>query len=266
LAALPNMEMPFDARKKLSRFLTKLSDSWSRTLVVSDNILVPFFSERKEGVADGIPVLLDRLQNTARTRLVITAGRRAKHVAALLRVPGVEIWGCHGLERLRADGTHEEFTPDHRILDRIAEATDLLVKRGLADKLELKVAGTAIHWSELEASADELKAMVQEVWSLLSSREGLQLMKFDAGIEIRALTRNKGDVVRTLLAETRRDVSIAYLGSDFTDEDAFAALQGFGLSVLVQQRYRPTIADVWICPPDGITAFLSEWTEACNSR
>ena len=87
---------------------------------------------------------------------------------------------------------------------------------------------------------------------------------FDGGIEIRAAARNKGDVVRTIVAEMGRGAAIAYLGDDQTDEDAFAALQGFGLSVLVQPEYRPTVADVCVRPPEDVIAFLTDWSTACG--
>jgi len=39
-----------------------------------------------------------------------------------------------------------------------------------------------------------------------------------------------------------RHSAIAYLGDDQTDEDAFEALHGQGLSVLVRSQYRPTLS------------------------
>lgn len=105
---------------------------------------------------------------------------------------------------------------------------------------------------------------VQAVWEMLPDRAGLSLLKFDGGLEIRAAVRNKGDVVRTIVAEMGRGASIAYLGDDQTDEDAFAALQGYGLRVLVNDSYRPTVADVWVRPPEGVIAFLADWGTACE--
>ena len=42
--------------------------------------------------------------------------------------------------------------------------------------------------------------------------------------------RNKGDAMRTILAEMDADAPVAYLGDDQSDEDAFRALQGRGLA------------------------------------
>ena len=64
-------------------------------------------------------------------------------------------------------------------------------------------------------------------------REGLELLKFDGGMEIRVAGRNKGrrgahDIARDAWPSRSR-----HLRDDQTDEDAFAALQGYGLGVLV---------------------------------
>jgi trehalose-6-phosphatase len=56
-----------------------------------------------------------------------------------------------------------------------------------------------------------------------------------------------------------------YLGDDLTDEDAFRALPADGVGVLVREQYRPTAADFWVVPPEGLlkllSRFLSELSE-----
>jgi trehalose 6-phosphate phosphatase len=264
LLQLEARKSPADAQGKLSRFFAKASRTSSRALLLDyDGTLAPFCVDRDAALPyPTVRELLEKIRSSANTRLVIATGRRAKNVARLLGLQQVEIWGCHGWERLHADGTHEVTRVDQRVLDRISEANDLLLRDRLSDLLEFKPAATAVHWRGLEAASKELACRVQRVWSTLSAREGLQLLSFDGGIEIRAAARNKGDVVRTIVAEMGRGASVAYLGDDETDEDAFTALQGLGLGVLVQSEYRPTVADVWIRPPDGVIAFLTDWANA----
>jgi len=86
---------------------------------------------------------------------------------------------------------------------------------------------------------------------------------FDGGIEIRVAQKDKGDAVRSIIKEMEPSVAMAYLGDDTTDEDAFGALTRRGLCVLVRDCYRPTIADAWIRPPEGLLAFLRGWLSAC---
>jgi hypothetical protein len=66
--------------------------------------------------------------------------------------------------------------------------------------------------------------------------------------------------VRTVLAESPAGAAVAFLGDDLTDEDAFRALSGRGLSVLVRARPRSTAADVRLAPPAELLAFLDAWS------
>lgn len=71
--------------------------------------------------------------------------------------------------------------------------------------------------------------------------------------------RNKGDAVRQVLQEAGPGTVCAYLGDDRTDEDAFQALEGRGLGVLVRPALRQTSADLWLVPPRELVAVLDRW-------
>jgi trehalose-phosphatase len=107
-----------------------------------------------------------------------------------------------------------------------------------------------------------IRAKVAEGLPYLAQSKGLQLKEFDGGIELRIPGRDKGYAVASALGEMGEEVAAAYLGDDFTDEDAFRAIQGKGLSVLVREEFRPTDADVWIIPPRELLDFLGRWMEA----
>jgi len=259
-------DIPESTKMKLGDFFTQVSRASTRALLLDyDGTLAPFQEERSRALPyPKVPELLKKISRTG-TRVVIATGRPAHEAALLLQGLTVEIWGSHGLERLQCDGSYELAKLDPRVVRRLSQVNDLLLEEGLGRLLEIKPGGTAVHWRGL-ASTIRVRGLVQRVWSSLSSREGLRLMTFDGGMEIRASARTKRDVVRTLLSEMPKGASLAYLGDDQTDEDAFAALQGFGLSVLVKETYRPTVADVWIRPPQGLIAFLSDWAKACGGN
>lgn len=100
----------------------------------------------------------------------------------------------------------------------------------------------------------------------LVEKGGLELLEFDGGVELRVSGRNKGSVVREVLAEEPTDAAVAYLGDDWTDEDAFRALRGRGLGVLVRDELRPTAAELWIRPPHQLVEFLDRWRAALSAR
>jgi trehalose-phosphatase len=83
-------------------------------------------------------------------------------------------------------------------------------------------------------------------------------------VELRARGFSKQHAVEAVLAETPGDGAVAYLGDDYTDEDAFRAVKPRGLAVLVRPDFRETEADLWIRPPRELAAFLVNWRDAAG--
>ena len=80
------------------------------------------------------------------------------------------------------------------------------------------------------------------------------------GLELRHPGRSKGDVMRELLEEQPSGTISAYVGDDETDEDAFRALAGRGLAVLVAEQPRETAAE-HVIPHEGVGPLLEAWLE-----
>ncbi len=68
--------------------------------------------------------------------------------------------------------------------------------------------------------------------------DGLHLLPFDGGLELRSTNRTKGTAVAQILAQEPAALPAAYLGDDLTDEDAFAAIGSQGYSILVRSEVR----------------------------
>ncbi len=139
----------------------------------------------------------------------------------------------------------------------------------LGARMEHKPGCTAMHWRGLTAEQTEsIRDLVHRRWQWLESQRDGDLLwhEFGGGIELRVPGRNKGDVVRAVLAEADPRAAAAYLGDDRTDEDAFRALEGRGLAVLVRPEYRPTATDLWIRPPEELLAFLADWRKTAQEE
>lgn len=254
-------------QKRLSDFFLAMTRARIRALIVDvDSILAPFpiGIERPKPDVQLLQLLL-RLRQQSNTCLVVVTGRPAASTARLLGLPGVEIWGCRGLERLRIDGSLDKPEVTAESLQAVANATELLLGAGLGGFAERKFASIAIHWRGKEAHAGHLTRRVLRAWSTVQHAKGVRLVPFDGGLEITASARNKGNVVQTILSESGPGSVVAYLGDDPTAEDAFGALHGRGLNVLVRDQCRTTLADVWIRPPAELADFLSTWISACSA-
>jgi trehalose 6-phosphate phosphatase len=241
----------------------------SALLLDYDGILAPFCLNRQQAFPyPGMTALLQEITANGRTRVVIITGRSAHEVIPLLAVhPAPEIWGLHGSERLRPDGTCETPRVEEPVQRALAEADRWLREQGLDHRAEFKTGAVAIHWRGLdEAKAAEIRARVLLGWFPIAQSAPMELLEFDGGIEMRMQGRDKGDAVHTILDEIGPEAPVAYLGDDITDERAFLALGARGLTVLVRPEWRKTAAALWIRPPEGLREFLTRWLQACQGQ
>lgn len=257
------------ASSVITDFWDRLSKAPASALLLDyDGTLAPFQTERDRAFpyAEVVPIL-NRIIASGRTRVVIISGRPVHELRVLLgSLSKLEVWGAHGLEHLLADGTYLQANIDPQLLSVLEEARRWAVTAGLEALLEIKAGGIAIHWRGLpEAEITRTQALAQQGWTALAQKPGLKLLLFDGGLELRAARPNKGDAVATTLKESHADSSIAFLGDDLTDEDAFGALEGRGLSVLVRPEYRATRATVWLQPPHELISFLEEWSNSLSA-
>jgi trehalose-phosphatase len=131
--------------------------------------------------------------------------------------------------------------------------------------METKPGCVAIHWRSLTPrNAEAAKSAAYNSFAPLVGVQGLRIQEFDHGIELRARECNKGRVVESVLKELGGEAAVAYLGDDATDEDAFRALHGKGITILVRPTYRFTAAQFWLRPPDELIWFLKDWIHACR--
>ena len=253
---------------EVERFMNAVAQSPVSTLLLDyDGTLAPFCLNRDQALPyPGMTALLQEIIACGRTRVAIITGRNAEEVIPLLAIhPPLEIWGCHGLERLRPDGTCEAPRVEEPVMHALAHADRWLRNQGLHHRAEFKTGAVAIHWRGLdESTMAETRGQVLLGWLPIAQSTPMELLEFDGGIEMRMPGRDKGDAVRTILDEVGPEVPVAYLGDDITDERAFLALGTRGLSVLVRPEWRKTAAALWIRPPEGLWEFLARWLRACR--
>jgi trehalose-phosphatase len=250
-------------------FFERVSRAPARALLLDyDGTLAPFTLDRTRAFPyREIPELIAQIMRH-QTRVVLISGRPATELLFLSGIhPHPEIWGSHGTERLHPDGSYEVDAPPLEQRTALQLASRSLQACGLGPRTETKPGGIAVHWRGLspeERSTIENK--VRHLWSSPMNEHGLQMLPFDGGLELRAPGKNKGDAVTAILGEIGPQAAVAYLGDDQTDENAFRAIKGRGLAVLVRSEPRPTMADVWLRPPEELGNFLRGWLTACGAE
>lgn len=244
-------------------FFRRLREASQNALLLDyDGTLAPFRVDRDRAFPyRGVREILETLVGVPRLRVVIVSGRWIKDLKPLLKLKTQpEIWGSHGMERLRTDGSYEIAKMDENQLSGLVAADEWVENAGLINHAERKPGSIAIHWRGLDPrKAEEIRNRIEPEWSLIARGWGLTLKEFDGGMELRAAVQNKGDAVKTVLKEMDREIAAAYFGDDATDEDAFMAIKGRGIGVLVRNELKPTAADVWIRPPGELLQVLRNW-------
>ncbi|MFY9560213.1 MAG: trehalose-phosphatase [Terriglobales bacterium] len=257
-----------EAQLHVEPFLNAVAEASQALLLLDyDGTLAPFRKERDQAFPyPGVAPVLQEIARNGHTRMVIISGRDTSETIPLLGIePLPEVWGLHGLQRRTPEGTTEVLPLEEHVLDALSDADRWLGYQQLRHTAEFKTGSIAVHWRGLsDRGVEELRGRVLLGWKPIAEHARLELLEFDGGVEIRAPEADKGDVVRILLDEMSPGTPAAYLGDDATDERAFRAIRGRGLSVLVRPRWRHSAAQLWLKPPDELLDFLTQWREACR--
>jgi trehalose 6-phosphate phosphatase len=211
----------------------------------------------------GVPKLIGEIQREGSTRIAVVTGRPAAEIPRMLELAKrVEVWGLHGAERLYPDGRRElqEAPPFAR--RRLEEVRERLRRDAFGGLFEDKPNAAVMHWrGHSSQQARLIERKTRALFEPLAEVDGLALLEFEAGIELR-VGRDKGGAVETILAEEEHGRPVSYLGDDLTDESAFRAVNhanGPHLSVLMRRDWRKTEADIWLQPPEELRQFLKRW-------
>jgi len=186
--------------------------------------------------------LLEKLRGDPGYTLVIVSGRALGDVRKLVGLRGLIYAGNHGLELAgpkiryvnpRAKGARPFLGRLARRLRRELRATPGAV-------VENKGLSLTIHFRKVKGTERQLVAMIFDgVTRPYRKQRKIRVTRGKCIFEVRPPVKwNKGTIVLWLLKRTealRKDGKILpiYLGDDLTDEDAFKALQGRGITVLV---------------------------------
>lgn len=224
-----------------------------------DGTLAPFHVDRYQatpypGIAD---VLVD-LRDHPAINLLLVSGRSALEVAQLLGVERIPIAGAHGFELLSASGDLRLMGLPTGGPELLAEAAAQAAACAPLERVEVKSASVAIHLRGLTPhDADVLRTAVLAAWETLDTRAISEVRHFNGGYEFRVRGRNKGDVVRDVLADLGGHGLGVFFGDDETDEDAFAAIRDRGIGVLVSPTERMTAATGRIANPASMLTVLT---------
>jgi alpha,alpha-trehalase len=196
----------------------------------------------------------------------IVSGRGLADVAALVKLEELIYSGNHGFE-ISTPGTLTVHNEKGRLFMEAVAAISRDIEQQVADIdgsiVENKTYSLSVHYrlvspgrvSEIEDIVDA--ALID--YPNLHKRHGKKVFEIRPKIDW-----DKGKAVLLLLQTLHLDgpeVMPIYVGDDITDEDAFRALKGRGIGVLVGSEERESAADYILHDTDETQQFLHMLTD-----
>lgn len=195
--------------------------------------------------------------------VVLISGRERNDVQRLVGLDSIIYAGCHGFDIAGPNGMeiqHEEgadYVPEialaaRQLRGRLASIEGIIV--------EDKKYAVAVHFRMVRT--EDVDRVEQVVDNILAEHPRLRKTSGKKVFELRPdMDWGKGKAVLWLLQALdldQPDIVLFYLGDDVTDRDAFEALRGKGISILVADKPQPTLADYRLADPAEVRIFLEE--------
>ncbi len=211
---------------------------------------------------------LDRLADLA--TVAVISGRDLQDIQDLVGLDRLYYAGSHGFEISKPDGEEKILhgmdhlpaldSAEQVLRDRLAQIEGVLVER--------KRLSLAVHYRLVgEDDRPKIKAIVDDVLARhFGLRRTLGKMVYDLQPDI---DWHKGKAVRALLdAITPEGGEIVpiYIGDDVTDEDAFEALRGSGVGIIVEGRSGSTLATFKLADTEEVGHFLEDLARRLERR
>jgi trehalose 6-phosphate phosphatase len=199
-----------------------------------DGVLAPIVRDPEaSAIPAGSAASLARLAAVLGTVAVIS-GRPAGFLTNRVRVPGVQLLGSYGMERV-TDGRHVLAPEAQAWLPAVHEARRALAAElgGQAGiRIEVKPASVAAHWRQAPDHASAADQVGQAA-ARAAAQTGLRLEPGKLVVELRPpIEVDKGSAVAALIAAAR-PAAVAYAGDDLGDIPALRVVREAGGYALV---------------------------------
>jgi trehalose 6-phosphate phosphatase len=225
------------ALDRIEAIVAKMAKESFPVFLDYDGTLTPIVNQPEDAVLpDGMRCILKRLAASRPTAIV--SGRDLSAVKNFVRLNDLIYAGSHGFDIEMLDGSRVQFDAAKAVLpelNRAEEELNVLIKSVEGARIERKRFAVAVHFRNV--SREDVPRIEPAVNRILSRHDSLRISHGKKVLELRPdIDWNKGKAVIWLynrMMPNQSDTIPLYIGDDITDEDAFLALQGWGIGILV---------------------------------
>ena len=237
-----------DALRDGEQLAAKLAGRRPAVFLDYDGVLTPIVDRPEDAVmSDGMREAVEALAQ--RCSVCVISGRDRLVVQQLMGVDNLVVAGSHGFDIWSPqEGTmqHDAATGFDDLISEVGDRLRAEVESIPGAEVEPKLASVAVHYrlADREHHA-KVAVVVDELLDEYSERLKVTPGKMVYELQPK-IDWHKGKAVLHLLQTLdlyADDVVPLYLGDDITDEDAFRALAGRGVGIIVGHPDDPEVAD-----------------------
>lgn len=200
--------------------------------------------------------LLQTIVERLRGRVAILSGRDASQVRQLMTGLPLHIGGSHGLEIEWTDG-RRSMPMRPAALDVALREMSELQRRHPDLLVENKPLGVALHYRRAPGFERECRELMEK----LAATSGLPVQLGKMVFELKAGAGDKGDALRTFMADPLMSGAPVFIGDDMTDEAGFKAARDLGGAGILVGDPRPTAAMYGLSSVQDVAAWLEQALE-----
>jgi alpha,alpha-trehalase len=252
--------LPRSALEAKDEIAALLADKPIAVLLDYDGTLTPIVDNPANAVlAEEMRAAVRELAR--RAPVAVISGRDLEDVGRLVGIKSVVYAGSHGFDMRFPGGRRLEHARGAEYLPALDAAEQELrtrLRNVPGARVERKKFAIAAHYRRAQES--DVPAIEAALDDVLRQHAELRKTSGKKVFELRPAAQwHKGSAVLWLLRELGLNDGLpVYIGDDETDEDAFAALRGRGITIAVRESPRPTAARYTLRDSAEVRHFL-EW-------
>jgi trehalose 6-phosphate synthase/phosphatase len=220
-----------------SQIISQYGRAFRRVIFIDyDGTLVPFSRIPELAIPDARTLLqLRLLAEDAKNKVVIISGRAKDFMEEWLSQPHTFLIAEHGAFQKAPGGSWEcTVDPDQTWKEGISPVMQRYLDRCNGSFLEEKYTSLAWHYrnAPIEIGPLRAKELTEELRSLVSHENKLQVLEGNKVVEVKRTGYDKGLAASKFIAGTEFDFVIA-MGDDKTDEDIFRSLPPEAITIKI---------------------------------